>query len=69
MHCTENSVCFPLGERQQSKYGITQLFFSSPLVQFFRISIPPAAPQWGTADAEIKNPPGGNQRLSNVPSL
>ena len=26
-------------------------------------------PQWGTADAEIKNPPGGSQGLSKVPSF
>ena len=28
-----------------------------------------AKPQWGTADAEIKNPPGGRQGLSKVPSF
>ena len=26
-------------------------------------------PQWGTADGEIKNPPGGNRGLSKVPSF
>ena len=26
-------------------------------------------PQWGTADAEIKNPPSGSQGLSKVPSF
>ena len=26
-------------------------------------------PQWGTADAKIKNPPGGSQGLSKVPSF
>ena len=29
----------------------------------------PHSPQWGTADAEIKDPPGGNQGLSKVPSF
>ena len=29
----------------------------------------PLTPQWGTADAEIKNPPGGSQGLSKVPSV
>ena len=27
----------------------------------------PASPQWGTADAEIKNPPDGSEGLSKVP--
>ena len=26
-------------------------------------------PQWGTAGAEIKNPPGGSQGLAKVPSF
>ena len=26
-------------------------------------------PQWGTADAKSKNPPGGSQGLSKVPSF
>ena len=27
----------------------------------------PSLPQWGTVDAEIKNPPGGSHGLSKVP--
>ena len=30
---------------------------------------PGVEPQWGTADAEIKNPPDGSQGLSKVPSF
>ena len=40
-------------------FQVCQRFLSNPLHK----------PQWGTADAEIKNPTGGSQGLSKVPSF
>ena len=42
-------------------------FISS--LDFVSSITPSAGPQWGTADAEIKYPPGGSQGLSKVPSV
>ena len=56
------SIVLRISCRVMSPPGALRLVFTY-------VCTPTTTPQWGTADAEIKNPPGGSQGLSKVPSF
>ena len=54
--------------KDKCQNNIRQHGLKNPKNHAFNLTFP-IQPQWGTADAEIKNPPGGSQGLSKVPSF